>query len=283
MATKFLRKIILEELQKVLKEEGAKVAGKGYSGAETLTKEPTKFVGYSDSLTRQQKAEIQKMMDDSGGTMSREEATQKFLAKTKSDLALSDLSGFERLEKMRSPTRREVIDLQTQLAKVGLLKKDQIDGKYGPITQKAVGLVIPPSMSKKELSKLNAADLSAVTSDLETKTPLEIAQLKKTFGTKTSADKVAKTVPAVSEKPVSATGSSPLSPSGTGRKEQEINVKLANPVTGKPYEEETPEQKEERLKQQDDLRKKGFEIQKKASDIKGESIVREINKLLRSL
>lgn len=281
MATQFLRKIILEELQKVLKEDqaaftqtGRDVVGLG-SG--------TKVGGYADKLTAAQKAEAQKLVDASQGRLTFEQAAQQVAAKAMGTGAIASgqgLSGLERIARATiKPSKNQIIDLQRQLVKFGLLRSGEVDGIYGPKTQEATSIYVSsldPSQkfSRKSVSKFSADDVSAITSDIKTMNPQQIAQARKDAVT----SQVSKYTREIDSKLSKDSAVPPAEPTG-GKKEEEPNLNFLP-------KSETAAEKSARYKKQEEERRKAQQIQRRTSNIQEpqqESITREINKLLKML
>jgi len=275
MATQFLRKIILEELQKVLKEDqaaftqtGRDVVGLG-SG--------TKVGGYADKLTAAQKAEAQKLVDASQGRLTFEQAAQQVAAKAMGTGAIASgqgLSGLERIARATiKPSKNQIIDLQRQLVKFGLLRSDEVDGIYGPKTQEATSIYvssIDPSQkfSRKSVSKFSADDVSAITSDIKTMNPQQIAQARKDAVT----SQVSKYTREIDSKLSKDTAVPPAEPTG-GKKELEPEPVGPTAAQKAALEAQAKKEREERAKAQKALQ----------PQIPKESLTREINKLLKML
>lgn len=275
MATQFLRKIILEELQKVLKEDqaaftqtGRDVVGLG-SG--------TKVGGYADKLTAAQKAEARKLVDASQGRLTFEKAAQQVAAEAMGTGAIASeqgLSGLERIARATiKPSKNQIIDLQRQLVKFGLLRSDEVDGIYGPKTQEATSIYvssIDPSQkfSRKSVSKFSADDVSAITSDIKTMNPQQIAQARKDAVT----SQVSKYTREIDSKLSKDTAVPPAEPTG-GKKELEPKPVGPTAEEKAALTKKAREEREAETKVRRSLKAKGFE----------ESLTREINKLLKML
>lgn len=277
MATKYLRKIILEELQEVLKEDQAAFTQTGRS--VTRLGSGTQVGGYADKLTAAQKAEAQKLVDASQGRLTFEQAAQQVAAKAMGTGAIASGQGLSGLERIAAatikPSRNQIIDLQRQLVKLGLLRSGQVDGIYGPNTQRATSLYLSsldPSekFTRKNVSKFSANDVSVVASDIKSMNPQQIAQAKKDVATSgqsgVSAGQAGMSV--VPPAPPVATDNL-----GITRKEEEPKPVGPTAEEKAALTKKAREEREAETKVRRSLKAQGFE----------ESITREIRKLLRSI
>lgn len=283
MATKYLRKIILEELQKVLKEDQAAFTqtGRGVTGLGS----GSQVGGYADKLTAAQKAEAQKLVDASQGRLTFEQAAQQVAAKAMGTGAIASgqgLSGLERIARATiKPSKSQIIDLQKQLVKFGLLRSDEVDGIYGPKTQEATSIYassLDPSQkfTRKSVSKFSADDVAAITSDIKSMNPQQIAQARKD-AVRSQVSKYTREI----DNKLRNGSASPVTPTTppSGKKELEPDLSFLP-------KSETATEKAERYKKQEEERRKAQQIQRRTSNIQEpqqESLTREINKLLKML
>lgn len=180
MATTFLRKIILEELKKVLNEQEALGTGTKSPvfkmGGATETK-----IYDASSATRQDRQKAMKMAEDSQGRLTFDQALQSVLSSKLGTGAISSgqTQGLEQVIAAATENKSVALkQLQKELVKVGFLKPKDIDGIPGPKTLNAINVALDYDLTLKDLKKLPVNDMKLIIQDLTTTDKTQLAKRK---------------------------------------------------------------------------------------------------------
>lgn len=250
MATKFLRKIILEELQKVLKEE----AVTGVTGDEM------------NVLGRRRKTPVDTVGD---------------LAASKFSASLQNLA--QGPEQKKAAT----IELQKKLVKLGFLEPKDIVGNFGPKTTAAINAYLGANsqtgLNPQDVQSLPASDVKSMVAALDAGNKQQIQQIVVKFrASRAAAPGTSALAKSDATRPSSV--SQDIAAANQGRGAADVVLNTKSPLD-KTKPSATPAGPEVNVPA--NIKRSGVE-QGVESDVqkygtKQEAIVREINKLLRSL
>lgn len=277
MATKFLRKIILEELQKVLKEEGAAVA----DGSTVRQIGPgTQVGGSAPAATLAQRREAQQIVASTQGRTTYDQALQSVLNKSR----LFNFGGVAQVAaSTESPEQKKaaIMNLQKTMVQMKALDPKDVIGKFGPKTRGFINTYLNASgnllLTEKDVEMMGISDINLINAGLKAGSKDDVRKAVTAFRIKTN--KGIQTASNIKDPQTKLAAD--LAAANAKRGPQDVVLDTSTPSdkqSATPAGQTNPNQGPLPL---DVLTP--AEKQKYFESVKRESLTREINKLLRNL
>jgi peptidoglycan hydrolase-like protein with peptidoglycan-binding domain len=254
MGTEFLRKIILEELQKVLKEQAAVADTRG--NVQSLGG-PLNIGGRAKPATD-----------------------------TVADIAAGkNLGGLANIINQASETPEQrkaaVLKLQSKLAQVGFLDKKDVIGIFGPKTTAAINAYLGASgsgaLNLNDIKKMPLTDINTMVAALNAGNKQDMQKLVAKYRAGMAADPAAKALAAANARDQARQSAQPAEPT----------AKPSSTGVTAPVQKPTVGTKSFGVRKAEDVKDLGKKKEEEAPNPKlgglEESIAREVKKLLRNI
>ena len=288
MGTEFLRKIILEELRKVLKEDTASemklMTTKGYNNLTPQQQQSAKE--YMDRGMSPQDAIRQaylSKMTSRGGDVSTAPTPMVASSSTKKVQALDGSVSPTQVANLGTPEQRKssVLKLQSKLAQVGFLDKKDVIGIFGPKTTAAINSYLGGSgagaLTVGDIKKMPVSDIDTMLAALNAGNKQDIQKLVAKYRAGTATDAATKALAAANARDQARQSAQPAEPT----------TKPSSTGVTAPVQKPTVGTKSFGARKAEDVKDLGKKKEEEAPSPKlgglEESIAREVKKLLKNI